>query len=87
MSCLTGLTLKKNKCEVFYKTGTILGHSEKGGLAACEDMWSLKNAENLASEAIEMGGLRMKSFAHHVMHSNVFSFCLGLGHLGESREP
>lgn len=59
----------------------------EGGLAACEYMWSLKSAENLASEATEMGDLRMTSFGpHRVRRSGVFSFSLNLEHLGEPKE-
>lgn len=50
---------------MFYESEThswpLLGE----GLAACENMWSLKNAKNLAARVIELGGLRMKSFVPH----------------------
>lgn len=56
------------------------------GLTACEYMWSLKDARNLALQAIEMGALRIKLYdPHHVMHSDVSSSAATSDTLGAKR--
>lgn len=61
-----GLTLK-GKNWVFANSGPFL--VTLGALAACEHMWFLKNAKNLALKALAMRDLRIKLFSpHDAMH-------------------